>query len=51
MNSPKKYVMIPVFPETKKRLMSYGSKGETFDELLNRLLDEINHKREGKASA
>jgi len=45
---PSKYIMIPVFPETKERLMSYGRKGETFDQLLNRLLDEIDELR-GKA--
>jgi len=44
----KKYSPIPVLEETKARLNSYGHKGETYDELLNRLLNEINHERKKK---
>lgn len=35
-----KYVMVPVLPETKERLTGFGNKGETYDRLVNRLLDE-----------
>lgn len=35
-----KYVMVPVLPETKERLAEFGRKGETYDQLVNRLLDE-----------
>jgi hypothetical protein len=28
-----------VFEETKKRVIEHGKKGETFDQLINRLLD------------
>lgn len=33
------YKTIPVFEETKKRVIEHGKKGETFDQLINRLLD------------
>jgi hypothetical protein len=33
-----KYSNIPVKRATKERLAKYGNKGETWDELLNRLL-------------
>jgi hypothetical protein len=32
---------IKVRPETRDRLKTVGTKGETYDALLNRLLDEI----------
>ena len=32
---------IKVSPETRDRLKGLGMKGETYDALLNRLLDEI----------
>ncbi len=32
---------IKISPETRDRLKSVGMKGETYDALLNRLLDEI----------
>lgn len=31
---------LPCEADTKKRLENYGSKGETWDELLNRIADE-----------
>lgn len=33
------YRTIPVFVSTKDRLCAKGKKGETFDELVNRILD------------
>ena len=35
---------IGVETETRERLLSYGRKGETYDELVNRLLDMIDIK-------
>ena len=32
---------IKIAPETRDRLKAVGMKGETYDALLNRLLDEI----------
>ena len=32
---------IPVSKKVRERLKKYGNKGETYDELLNRLLDEV----------
>ncbi len=32
---------IKVSPGTRDRLKAFGTKGETYDALLNRLLDEI----------
>jgi len=43
-----RYSPVPVFESTKKRLKAYGIKDETYDQLVNRLLDELNHKREEK---
>jgi hypothetical protein len=34
-----KYANIPVSPATKDRLDRYGYKNETYDEVLNRVLD------------
>ncbi|MEM2875249.1 MAG: hypothetical protein QW567_04455 [Candidatus Hadarchaeales archaeon] len=34
-----KYANIPVSPQTKDRLDRYGYKNETYDELINRVLD------------
>ena len=34
-----KYETIPVFPETKMRVDEFGKKNETYDELINRLLE------------
>jgi len=34
----KKYTTIAIYPETKKKLAALGSKGETFDDILNRLM-------------
>lgn len=35
------YVMIPVFKKTKDRLDNNGTKGETYDELVNRILNIV----------
>jgi len=32
---------IKVTPETRDRLKAVGTKGETYDALLNRLIDEV----------
>ena len=32
---------IKIAPETRDRLKALGTKGETYDALLNRLMDEI----------
>ena len=39
MSEKDEYVMIPVFQKSKERLDHQGNKGETYDELLNRVLD------------
>lgn len=38
MAAKEKYTTIAIYPETKKKIAALGSKGETFDEILNRLL-------------
>ncbi len=40
-----KITTISINPETKNRLESFGLKGETFDYLVNKLLDEIEYSR------
>lgn len=35
-----KYALIPVLPQTKNRIDSLGKKGETYDKLVNRILDK-----------
>jgi hypothetical protein len=37
------YVTIPVFAETRELLKSHGSKGETYDQLIRRLLTVVDH--------
>ena len=44
------YSNVPVKAETKKRLEAQGRKGETWDELITRLLDELEASRSGKPS-
>jgi hypothetical protein len=34
------YVVIPVRPETRDRLLRFGRKGEKFDSIINRLMLE-----------
>lgn len=34
-----KYESIPAFEETKKRVDGFGKKGETYDQILNRIMD------------
>ncbi len=36
---------LKIRPETHRRLQLYGHKGETFDEIINRLLDEVEEKK------
>jgi len=37
------YVTIPVYPETRSMLKSHGSKGETYDQLIRKLLTVVDH--------
>ena len=37
------YAMIPVHKETRELLKSYGSKGETYDTLIRKLLSIVDH--------
>ena len=39
MGPRKIYKTIPVLEKTKERVIDHGRKGETFDQLVNRLLD------------
>lgn len=39
------YTTISVKKETKKRLEDKGKKGQTFDELINELIDKIEKQR------
>ena len=36
-----------VSEETKKRLMKYGSFGQTFDDVINSVLDKVEKKKKG----
>jgi hypothetical protein len=36
------YTTIQLTRETKDRLQSYGKMGDSFDSLINRILDQIN---------
>jgi len=36
----KRYAVIAIYPETKRRLEAFRQRGETFDQVLNRILDE-----------
>lgn len=35
----KDYLNITVLPDTKNRINNYGKKGETYDQILNRIFD------------
>lgn len=37
------YATIPVHKETRELLKSYGSKGETYDTLIRKLLSIVDH--------
>ena len=43
----KKSAMLRISPETRQRLREYGKKSETYDQAINRALDEV-EKRERK---
>ena len=43
-----KYETIPVINRTKSRINHFGNKGETYDQILNKLLDEIEETRKRK---
>lgn len=45
----RKITTIRLEPETRDRFKEQGKKGETFDRLLNRILDEIEEYRKNKA--
>ena len=34
---------IPVHKQTRDRIKVFGHKGETYDEILNRILDEVSY--------
>ena len=36
---------VEIKKETRERLKGYGKKGETYDKLLNRLLDDVDRGR------
>lgn len=36
-----KYALIPVLPQTKNRIDNLGKKGQTYDELVNYIIDKI----------
>ena len=36
---------LKIKPETHRRLQLYGHKGETFDEIITRLLNEVEEKK------
>ena len=44
----KKYMMIPVLPETKERVDHIANKAFTYDEFINRLLDLYEKKGDRK---
>ena len=44
MDDPE-YTTLSIRKETKKRLKRYGSFGESWDQLINRILDEIDKRR------
>ncbi|MEM3666865.1 MAG: hypothetical protein QW222_07285 [Candidatus Bathyarchaeia archaeon] len=37
----KKYTSIPVSPETAEKLRMLGHKGETYDQIINRLINAL----------
>lgn len=40
-----KYAMIPVHKDTRELLKSYGSKGETYDTMIRKMLSVVDHAR------
>lgn len=34
-----RYTTIPLFPKTKERLKKHGKKGETWDQVVNKIID------------
>lgn len=40
MNRHERRAMVAIKPETRKRLMSIGGKGETYDYIINKLIEE-----------
>ena len=49
MDDPE-YTTLSIRKETKERLKSYGSFGESWDQLINRILDEIERLRKERGS-
>lgn len=43
MNSPKDVTTIPVKKSVRDRLKQYGVKGETYNDILNRLMNELDY--------
>ena len=42
-----KSINIRIGKDTHQRLLSYGQMGDTFDTLINKLLDEVDNCRKG----
>jgi len=42
------YTTLSIRKETKERLRKYGSFGESWDQLINKILDEIDRSHEGR---
>ena len=40
MNRNEKRAMVAIRPETREKLMGIGRKGETYDYIINRLIEE-----------
>ncbi len=40
MNTNEKRAMVAIKPETRKKLISIGGKGETYDYIINKLIEE-----------
>jgi hypothetical protein len=40
-----KYVTIPLKPQTKQRVIDKGAKEDTYDDIINRLLDSYESKK------
>jgi hypothetical protein len=40
MNTNEKRAMVAIKPETRKRMMGIGRKGETYDYIINKLIEE-----------
>ena len=40
MNRNEKRAMVAIRPETREKLMMVGRKGETYDYIINRLIEE-----------